>query len=151
MDVGIGHFVQMCNVGALRSDDVQKLEQLGSMRKPTWVAVLAFSIASLMGFLALSMFNWSQAFRSFRVHINLPSSASVIFDNFPIGLGDSILGIVDTGHLCHRVRGTREWGRSGRLYRRLGFDTKIAKTQEGWHWSPATTAQATLEGRDYHI
>jgi hypothetical protein len=145
MDVGIGHFMQMYNVGALCSDNAQEAGAIGKHEKTDMGCSLGLFDSlpdGVFGLVNVQLVTGLQKLQSPCQFALL--GIWVIFDNFPIGLGDSILSIVDTGCLCHRVRGTREQGRSSRLYRRLSFETKIVKTQEGWHWSPATTARVTL-------
>jgi hypothetical protein len=136
MDVGIGHFVQTCNVGALRSDDAREAGAIGKHEKTDVGCSLGLFDSlpdGVFGLVDVQLVTGLQKLQSPRQFALL--GIRVIFNDFPIGLGDSILGIVDAGRLCHKVRGTRERGRSGRLYGRLGFDTEIAKTQEGWRWT----------------
>jgi hypothetical protein len=128
INISIGHFVQTCDVGALRSDDARETGAIGKHEETDVGRRLG-----LFNRLPDRVFGLVDA----RLVAGLQSPSrvavlgvGVIFDDLPIGLGDGIFGIVDARRLCCRVRGTRGLGRSGRVRGRLSFHTEMAKSAE---------------------
>jgi hypothetical protein len=130
MDVGIGHFVQACDVGALRSDDAREAGAIGK-RKETDVGgrlgLFDRVPDGVFGLVDARLVAGLQGPRRFAI-----LGVGVIFDHLPVSLRDGIFGIVDARRRrCRRRgRGTGGHGRLGRLRGRLGFDAEMAKGAE---------------------
>ena len=127
-NVGIGHFVQTCDVGTFRSDDACEAGAIGEREES--------DVGRRLGLLDRVPYG---AFG--HVHARLVTSpqvpcrvaflgVGVIFDNLPVSLSDGIFDIVDASRLCRRARRTRGQRGSGGLGGNIGFDAEMAKSAE---------------------